>query len=67
MRKTTKLYADKSAAELTKEAAVLRNEIAKMQIERMAVPQKDSNLIAKKKKQLAVLLTVKAGKQEINK
>ena len=66
MRKTTKLYADKSAAELTKEAAVLRNEIAKMQIERMAVPQKDSNLIAKKKKQLAVLLTVKAGKREIN-
>ena len=64
MRKTTKLYTDKSAIELMKESVILRGEIAKLQLERIVSPQKDSNLIAKKKKQLAVLLTVKAGKNE---
>ncbi len=64
MRKVTKQYNDKSAIELSKEALTLRGEIAKLQLERMVAPQKDSNMIAKKKKQLAVLLTVRAGKSE---
>ncbi len=62
MKKITKQYQDKSAAELAKEAGALRAEIAKLQLERLSAPQKDSNLIVKKKKQLAVLLTVKATK-----
>ena len=64
MRKVTKQYNDKSAVELLKEAVTLRGEIAKLQLERIVSPQKDSNLISKKKKQLAVLLTVVAGKNE---
>lgn len=64
MRKITKQYNDKSAGELAKEALTMRSEIAKLQLERIVTPQKDSNLIAKKKKQLAVLLTVVAGKNE---
>lgn len=64
MRKVTKQYNDKSGVELSKEAVALRGEIAKLQLERIVAPQKDSNLISKKKKQLAVLLTVMAGKKE---
>lgn len=62
MRKITKQYNDKSIAELIKEVALVRGEIAKLQLERLVAPQKDSNSIDKKKKQLAVLLTLKAAK-----
>ncbi len=64
MRKMTKQYNDKSGAELNKDVPMLRAEIAKMQLERLVAPQKDVNLISKKKKQLAVLLTVRASKSD---
>ncbi len=57
MKKITKEYTNKTAEELKKEAESLRKEIAKLEIERQAKPQKDTNMIFKKKKRLAVVLT----------
>lgn len=63
MRKNTKLYSEKSDKELMKEAGVMREEIAKMQLSFKSNPPKDTNTLAKKRKQLAVLLTVLSGKK----
>jgi ribosomal protein L29 len=59
MKKTTKNYTGKKVEELVREEATLRMEIAKLQLEAKSNPQKDSNMIFKKRKQLAVLLTIK--------
>lgn len=59
MKKSTKNYTGKKMEELVREEATLRLEIAKLQLEAKANPQKDSNMIFKKRKQLAVLLTIK--------
>lgn len=55
----TKNYTGKKPQELEKEEATLRREIAKLTLEAKSNPQKDSNAIFKKRKQLAVLLTIK--------
>ncbi len=62
MKKTTKLFVDKTIEQLNTELAAGRVEIAKLVIEARTNPAKDSNLIAKKKKALAVLQTVKHAK-----
>ena len=59
MKKSTKNYTGKKVEELVREEATLRLEIAKLQLEAKSNPQKDSNMIFKKRKQLAVLLTIK--------
>ena len=58
MKKITKEYINKTVEEMKKEVESLHKEIAKLEIERMAKPQKDSNMIHKMKKRLAVILTV---------
>lgn len=58
MRKSRKEYQDKSIVELEKQAQTIREEIAKLSIESKLKPQKDTNLIVKKRKSLAVVLTL---------
>jgi len=47
----------KTVEELKKDIATVRLEIAKMNVEMSVSPQKNTNIIPNKKKQLAVLLT----------
>lgn len=63
MNKSTKNYIGKKPEEMAREEATLRSEIAKLTLEARSNPQKDSNIIFKKRKQLAILLTVKNQKQ----
>jgi ribosomal protein L29 len=65
MRKNTKLYNEKSSKELEKEANVIREEIAKMKLSFKSNPPKDTNILTKKRNQLAVLLTVLSGKKQV--
>ena len=64
MRKNTKLYSEKNVKELEKEFIKMREEIAKMQLSFKSNPPKDTNSLAKKRKQLAVLLTVLGEKKD---
>ncbi|KKP51255.1 MAG: hypothetical protein UR42_C0019G0019 [Candidatus Roizmanbacteria bacterium GW2011_GWA2_33_33] len=64
MRKNTKLYSEKNVKELEKELIKMREEIAKMQLSFKSNPPKDTNSLAKKRKQLAVLLTVLGEKKD---
>lgn len=66
MKKQTRTYKEKSVKELEKEVGVLREEIAKTKLNQKVAPSKDTNLIFKKKKQLALLLTVLGEKKEIS-
>lgn len=52
-----KEVSQKTAEELNKDIAAVRLEIAKLNVEMTVSPQKNSNVISNKKKQLAVLLT----------
>jgi ribosomal protein L29 len=65
MKKLVKQYQSKTLNELEKERQVLSEEIAKLKITSKVNPQKDTNLIFKKRKQLAVLLTVISEKKAI--
>lgn len=58
MKKITKTYKDKDIKELLKEAKIIRETIAKLQLSFKSNPPKDTNSLMKKRKQLAVLLTV---------
>lgn len=55
MRKSTKDLQSKEPAEMQKEIQKLVEEIAKLSVDAKFNPQKDSNLIHKKKKELARL------------
>ena len=65
MKKQTKIYREKTVKELEKENSLLREEIAKTKLSFKGNPPKDTNILAKKRKQLAVLLTVLTEKREI--
>ena len=58
MKKITKTFSRKTSNELEKEANSIREEIAKLQLSFKSNPPKDTNSLVKKRKQLAVLLTV---------
>lgn len=58
MKKNTKDLREKNIKELNKEIDDLKEEIAKLNLSKKSSPVKDTNLLFKKKKQLAVLLTV---------
>ncbi len=58
MKKTTKDLIGKSVEELEKEVQTLRADYAKMISYRKIKPEKDTNLIVKKQKRLAVALTL---------
>ncbi len=64
MKKITKTYSEKTSKELVKEAIIIREEIAKMQLSFKSNPPKDTNSLTKKRKQLAVLLTVLGEKKD---
>lgn len=65
MKKITKTYREKNSKELIKEVQLLREEIAKLQLSFKSNPPKDTNLLMKKRKQLAVLLTVLTEKNDV--
>lgn len=67
MKKIVKDLKAKTIKELEKEKVSLIEEIAKLKLSEKAVPQKDKNLLFKKRKQLAVLLTVLTEKKELEK
>lgn len=58
MKKNTKDLREKNIKELNKVIDDLKEEIAKLNLSKKSSPVKDTNLLFKKKKQLAVLLTV---------
>lgn len=57
MSKYMKEVSQKTVEELNKDIAAARLELAKLNVEMTVSPQKNSNVISNKKKQLAVLLT----------
>lgn len=63
MRKITKELKDKTNKELNAEITKLREDIAKTILSSKTSPAKDTNLITKKKKRLAVLLTLESQKK----
>lgn len=63
MKKLTAELSKIKTADMQKQVATLREEIAKLQLDEKVNPQKDTNVIKKKKKRLAVLLTLFTQKQ----
>lgn len=57
----------KSVQDLEKEAKRVEEEIAKLKLENTVNPAKDTNILIKKKKYLAVILTILGEKKEIEK
>ena len=58
MKKTVTEFKSKTLGDLEKETQKLRLEIAKLKLESKVNPQKDTNLVFKKRKRLAVILTL---------
>lgn len=58
MKKIITELKKKTVKEIEKDIQLTREEIAKFRLEAKVNPVKDSNLLVKKKKKLAVLLTV---------
>lgn len=67
MKKKILELRNKTRAELENVAKKSREEIAKLSLEINIKPPKDSNLIIKKKKELAVILTILGEKEELEK
>ena len=63
MKTTVTKIAQKTETELHKELAQLRKEIIKSKLEHMMSPQKDTNTNMKKRKQIAVILTILNSKK----
>ncbi|OGK17196.1 50S ribosomal protein L29 [Candidatus Roizmanbacteria bacterium RIFCSPHIGHO2_01_FULL_39_12c] len=67
MRKIINEIKKKSITELENETVNLRNELAKLKLESAVNQVKDTNIIMKKRKELAVVLTILGQKKEIEK
>ncbi len=65
MKKLTKTLQNKSIKELIGEEKNARSEIAKLRLEAKSNPPKDTNTMSKKRKNLAVLLTIMTQKREL--
>ena len=65
MKKNTKEYKNKSVKELEKIIQSSREEIAKARLHIKINPAKDTNFLKKKKKQLAILLTITTEKKDL--
>ncbi len=63
MKSIMKELENKSIAELEKEVSALREEIAKMRLDRVVNVPKDTNILSKKTKSLAQILTVLSEKR----
>lgn len=64
MRKSAQDLRQKSAKEMNKEIDQIRAELAKLRLEMKTNPPKDTNVIVKKRKRLAILLTILGENQE---
>jgi len=58
MTKLIKELQTKTVKDLEKEVVSLHSEIAKLSVEKKVKPEKDTNLLAKKRKRLAVVMTL---------
>ncbi|OGK09878.1 50S ribosomal protein L29 [Candidatus Roizmanbacteria bacterium RIFCSPHIGHO2_01_FULL_35_10] len=58
MKKVSSEFKGKSVSDLEKEERKIREEVAKLKLENKVNPPKDSNIIFKKRKRLAVILTL---------
>lgn len=65
MKKSTKELQSKSIKELEALSQTLHEEIAKLRLEEKVNPVKDTNVIHKKKKRLAVILTIISQKKDL--
>lgn len=65
MKKYTKELNSKTINELEKMEAAMYEELAKIRLQEKVNPSKDKNLLFKKRKQLAVILTVKTQKKDL--
>ncbi len=65
MKKVTRELKNKSIEELVKDKAKLATEITKLKLEFKSNPPKDTNLLSKKKKRMAAILTMMSEKKEI--
>jgi ribosomal protein L29 len=65
MSKITKNFREKTIKELDKEISNLKDETAKLNLSKKSSPVKDTNLLYKKRKQLAVLLTILNEKKAV--
>ena len=65
MKKLYTKIKNQTVKDLEKEILKLRQEIAKAKLEAKVNPPKDSNAIFKKRKSLAVYLTVQTEKREL--
>jgi len=65
MKKNIKNLREKNIKELNKEIDNLKEEIAKLNLSKKSSPVKDTNLLFKKRKQLAVLLTILNEKKAV--
>lgn len=63
--KITKELREKTIKELEKEIVSLREDMAKSKLSFKVNPQKDTNLLSKKRKKLAVILTLLTEKKMI--
>lgn len=63
MKKDNDKIKSKSIDELNSEIKLLQGEIDKLKMEKKINPAKDTNLIAKKKKQYARILTAQSDKK----
>lgn len=67
MKKIVKDLKAKTISELEKDKMSLIEEIAKLKLSEKVIPQKDKNLLFKKRKKLAILLTILTEKKELEK
>ena len=63
MKKFVQKYRQLDLKTLAKKEQELRKEIAKLKLEIKVNPPKDTNLLSKKRRELAVLLTIKREKE----
>ena len=67
MKKINRELKASSTGELAKEAQKLREEIAKAKLELKVNPPKDTNMLFKRRKRLAVILTIISEKRQVEK
>ena len=67
MKKNIKELKNKTAKELSEEIKKQRVELAKLNLGQKSNPAKDTNALAKKKKQLARMLTIETEKNQLEK
>lgn len=65
MKKSVKELQSKTVKELEKSVNSLHEEVAKLRLQQKVNPSKDTNIVSKKRKMIATLLTVITQKKEL--